>query len=276
VYVPCGDNLPAKLILTRTSPFISCFVVVKSSSALIFLFSCEQLLPLGMLAALAVIEGSYLSLLRQENPISTMSHKLLNYRGPYLSPVLIHQGLAIRSQITPHGLHWHISSEIEWSSSLHCLKKRSSVALDNVHGNVTEKYVSLTQFEQGIEHSSLESWIGVHIFGYGIDEDPNRFVTDKIYPNGELWSLPDIKLKWSTASKSEWVQHKFHESAFSMAENVIMSTAVVAALAAMAAVLSDGDRYPHSWLVVQTLFAVSALVFAIKVKYCIFASQCSH
>jgi hypothetical protein len=233
---------------------ILCFDLV-----MFFFFSfSEQLVP-GMLASLAVVEGSYLSLSRRQDLV--VFHKLSNYvHDQCLSPVRTHHGLAAISQITHPSLRWHISSEIEWNGNSFPNYFKIGWNMDDTHGDVAGKSISL--IVQDVVHSMLP-WIRVHIYGYGVDEDTNHFATDERYQNGELWRLPDVKPKWSTVSKDVG---EIRCGAPTVVANIFMAaTAVVTALAAVAGALPKG--YSPFWLVVQALFAVTALVIAVKVDF---------
>ena len=157
-----------------------------------------------------------------------------------------------------------LSSVREWSGggTIHCFKNCWDVIVDDVHGSVTEK--SITFIVPGTTDACLQPWIGVHIFGYGVDEDPDHFVTIERHTRGELWRLPYVKLKWSRESKSAGEKPS---GVLKFLWTMVSVVAGVATTATVTGAVSEGVYQSPVWLVAHALFAVELLVVSTKVNF---------
>ncbi len=121
--------------------------------------------------------------------------------------------------------------------------------------------------------------IGVHIFGCGVGIDPEHFTAKDKFWSGELWRIPDVKLKWNGGSSGESVGKKprggfrlLNELLRAVVASVITGMAMVAVPAAAAeAAVSTVDGHSHIWLVAKTMSTAVFFLILIKVQLYLFA-----
>jgi hypothetical protein len=231
-----------------------------------------------MIASLTVVEGS----------------------GGYLfdSFHLTHKNLIMSQELVASSCcHWscrstvatcHVASPVQPSSqatsgslNLQCHISRESGRIEKtslccqsvweiIIGGVCDKETAMPQ---------RRLLIGVHIFGCGVAIDLDHFTAKEKILSGELWRIPDVKLKWNGGSSGESVGKKprggfrlMTELLRAVVASVITGMAMVAVSAAAAeAAVSTVDGYSHIWLVAKTMSTAVFFFILIKVQLHLFA-----